>query len=129
MYAQVWATMRFQTPDLMVAIVVWSTALSAMALTGCSVMAKPEAPDRVVAPAVVRMGSRELPSPTEAVILAHRILQRESGDLLVDAENRRALAGEIEPVLSRIRDAYPAARQTLPSPRPRGCHRYRGRPR
>ena len=70
------------------------------------------------APVVARAAdSWEPPKFAEAVILADRILQRESGDLLLDSGKRHALAGEIEQVLSRIRDAYPvvadiAVRQT-----------------
>ena len=56
----------------------------------------------------MRVDSPALPTPTEAVVLAHWILQRESDDLLLDAGQRRELAREIDRVLSRIRDAYPA---------------------
>jgi len=62
------------------------------------------------APVVVRVDDQSRPTPTvptEAVVLAHRILQRESDDLLVDAGQRRELAGEIDLVLSRIRETYP----------------------
>ena len=45
---------------------------------------------------------------TEADILADRILRREDGGLLLDAAQRDDLAREIAPVLSAIRDAYPA---------------------
>ena len=60
------------------------------------------------APVVVRVVDPPARStPTEAVVLAHRILQRESDALLVDTGQRRELAGEIELVLSRIRETYP----------------------
>ena len=60
------------------------------------------------APVVVRVVDPPARStPTEAVVLAHRILQRESDALLVDPGQRRELAGEIELVLSRIRETYP----------------------
>ena len=49
----------------------------------------------------------EPPMPTEADILANRLLQREDGSLLLDAAERSRLAGEIASVLSGIRDAYP----------------------
>lgn len=45
---------------------------------------------------------------TEADILADRLLRREDDGLLVDAADRQELAGELGPVLSRIRDVYPA---------------------
>ena len=60
------------------------------------------------APVVVRVVDPPARStPTDAVFLAHRILQRESKDLLVDTGQRRELAGEIDLVLSRIRETYP----------------------
>ena len=47
--------------------------------------------------------------PTEAAILADRIMRRRSGDdLLFDVEQRGELIAEIEQILSQIRDAYPA---------------------
>lgn len=46
--------------------------------------------------------------PTEADILAHRLLQREDDGLLLDPAERDRLAGELAAVLSSIRDAYPA---------------------
>lgn len=45
--------------------------------------------------------------PTEAEILAHRILSREDDDLLLDPAERDRLADELVAVLSSIRDAYP----------------------
>ena len=51
---------------------------------------------------------RDPPMPTEADILAHRILSRESRDLVLDPVERERLAGEVAAVLSTIRDAYPA---------------------
>ena len=99
---------RCDFKHLIVVIVVWSTACCAMVLAGCGAIPNPEASDGPPESLVMCVDSLQLPSPTEAVVLAHRILQRESGELLVDAGKRRALAREIEPVLSRIRDAYPA---------------------
>ena len=49
----------------------------------------------------------EPPMPTEADILANRLLQREDDSLLLDTAERSRLAGEIASVLSGIRDAYP----------------------
>ena len=45
---------------------------------------------------------------TEADILADRLLRREGDGLLVDAADRQEMAGELGPVLLRIRDVYPA---------------------
>ena len=59
------------------------------------------------APVVVRVDSRKPPKVSEAFVLAHRILARETDDLLFDAKRRRELAREIEGVLKRLRDAYP----------------------
>lgn len=65
------------------------------------------------APVVVRADSPARHAPTAAVVLAHRILQRESDDLLLDAGQRRELAHEIDLVLSRIRDTYPTMDLTV----------------
>ena len=46
--------------------------------------------------------------PTEAAVLADRLLRREDSGLLLDAAERDDLAREIALVLSTIRDAYPA---------------------
>ena len=59
------------------------------------------------APAAVRAEFREVPTLPHGVVLAHRTLQRKSEELLLDTGKRRVLAREIEPVLSRIRDAHP----------------------
>ena len=81
---------------------VGSVACCALMLAGCGAFGA------AGAPVVVRVDSPALPTPTEAVVLAHRILQRESDDLPLDTGQRRELAREIDRVLSRIRDAYPA---------------------
>lgn len=59
------------------------------------------------APTVVPADSLKPPKVSEAVVLAHRILVRETDDLLLDAERRRELAREIVDVLKRLRDAHP----------------------
>lgn len=80
--------------------VVGSVAYCALTLAGCG--------DLGAAPVVVRVVDPPARStPTEAVVLAHRILERESDDLLVDTGQRRELAREIDLVLSRIRETYP----------------------
>ena len=50
-----------------------------------------------------------LPAAEEAALLADRMLSRESDRLLLDAEKRDELAGEIGRVLSQIREASPEA--------------------
>ena len=83
---------------------VGSVACCALTLAGCGAFGA------AGAPVVVRVDSQSRPMPTEpveAVVLAHRILQRESDDLLLDAGQRRELAREIDLVLSRIRETYP----------------------
>ena len=47
------------------------------------------------------------PMPTEADILAHRILSKENDKLVLDPAERDRLADELAAVLSTIRDAYP----------------------
>lgn len=59
------------------------------------------------APMVVRADSREPARVPEAGALAHRILARESGELLLDAERLGSLSREIEEVFERLRYAYP----------------------
>ena len=59
------------------------------------------------APVVVRADSKEPAKVTEAAFLAHRILARESKELLFDEKRRRELAHEIKGVLKRLRYAYP----------------------
>ena len=81
---------------------VGSVAYCAMTLAGSGAVGAAGAP---VVVRVVDPPARS--TPTEAVVLAHRILQRESDALLVDPGQRRELAGEIELVLSRIRETYP----------------------
>ncbi len=99
---------RCDFKHLIEVIVVWPTVCCAMLLAGCGAIPNSEASDGPPESLVMRVDSRQQPTPTEAAVLAHRILQRESGELLVDEGRRRALAREIEPVLSRIRDAHPA---------------------
>lgn len=81
---------------------VGSVAYCALTLAGCGAVGAAGAP---VVVGVVDPPARS--TPTEAVVLAHRILQRESDALLLDAGQRRELAGEIDLVLSRIRETYP----------------------
>lgn len=81
----------------------------ALVLAGCGMTRDPGVRENREAPVVVRAEFREVPAPAEAVVLAHRILHRESAEFLMGAGHRRALAREIEAVLSRIRDAEPTA--------------------
>ena len=59
------------------------------------------------APVVVPADSWKPAEVSEAAVLAHRILARETDDLLFDAKRRRELAREIEGVLKRLRYAHP----------------------
>ena len=83
-------------------------ACCALALTGCSDSINPGAPSEAEAPVVVLSDAWEPPTLTEASILADRLLRRQDDSLLLDAAERRELAREIAPVLTRIRYAYPA---------------------
>ena len=58
-------------------------------------------------PTVAPVDSPKPANVSEAVVLAHRILERETDDLLLDAKRRRELADEIKRVLKRLRYAYP----------------------
>ena len=80
----------------------------ALTLTGCSDSINSGAPGEAAAPVIVRSDAWEPPTLTEAAILAHRILRSQDDRLLLDAVEQRELAREIGPLLSRIRDAYPA---------------------
>ena len=59
------------------------------------------------APFVLRIDIRKIRKVPEAVLLAHRILARESKELLLDKKRRSELAREIEGVLKRLRYAHP----------------------
>lgn len=107
--------MRFQHDfrDRIAMVVIGLAMCCALALTGCSGSTDStddmEVPGDDAAPVVVlRPDGWEPPMPTEAAILADRILRRERDNLLLDEAERRQLAGEIASVLSGIRDAYPA---------------------
>ena len=65
------------------------------------------------APTVVLVDSRKPPKVSEAALLAHRILARETDDLLLDAKRRRELAREIEGFLLRLRYAHPEVAEVL----------------
>ena len=88
--------------------IAWLIVGCALLLASCSDSPGPAASDGDGAPTVVPSDAWEPPTLTEADILADRILRREDGGLLVDAAERRQLAGEVAPVLSAIRDAYPS---------------------
>ena len=59
------------------------------------------------APVVVRAESAEAAEVSEAAVLAHRILARESNELLLDAKRLHSLSREVETVLDRLRYAHP----------------------
>lgn len=111
---------RHDFRDRIVRVVIGLGAGCALALTGCSGSTDStastdstdsvdmEVSDAAAAPVVVlRPDGWEPPMPTEAAILADRILRREDDSLLLDETERRQLASEIVLVLSSIRDAYP----------------------
>lgn len=92
----------------MKALPVLTAACCAMVLAGCGNPPNETALGDIDPPVVSLPETTPPPAPSEPVILADRLLRRESGALLMEAERRRALAREIGSVLSRIRDAYPA---------------------
>ena len=110
--------------DCMVMVLIGLTACCATALMGCSgsgdsadstESANPEVPGETGSPTaaaapvvVLSPDDWQPPTPTEADILADRILREEDDSLLLDPTERRQLAAEIDSVLSSIRDAYPA---------------------
>ena len=95
-------TVRHDFKNNIAVMVVRLAACCVLALAGCSDSINPGAP------VVVPSDTWQPPTLTEAAVLADRILRREDDSLLLDAAERRELAREIAPVLSRIRDAYPA---------------------
>ncbi len=99
---------RHKFRDHIVRVAIGLAACCALALTGCSGSSDSGDPGDSEAPVVVLNPDGWQPSmPTEADILADRLLRREDDSLLLDAAKRRQLAGEIASVLSSIRDAHP----------------------
>lgn len=110
--------------DCMVMVLIGLTACCATALMGCSgsgdsadstESANPEVPGETGSPTaaaapvvVLSPDDWQPPTPTEADILADRLLREDDDSLLLDPTERRQLAAEIDSVLSSIRDAYPA---------------------
>ena len=81
--------------------------------TPAEVPGEAEAPGQAESPGAVAVvvlgpGDWEPPVPTEADILAHRILSSQDDSLLLDPAERDRLADELAAVLSSIRDAHPA---------------------
>lgn len=96
---------------------VLAAACCALALADCGNLPNEKTFEDFNPPVVSRQETKAPPAPSESVVLADRILRRESGALLIEAGRRRTLAHEIGSMLSRIRDARPAtaevtARQT-----------------
>jgi len=77
----------------------------AFALVACGVLPWPRLPGSRAEASIDMWGDSP---PTEAAILADRILRRRSDDLLFEVKQRGELIAEIEQILSQIRDAYPA---------------------
>ena len=79
-----------------------------MLLIGCSGCSdRMEEDVKPKGPLVVRNSCPVLPHPSEAEILADRILRLESDDLLFDPKEREARIEEIERILRVIRGTYP----------------------
>ena len=100
-------TIRHGRKDSIAVIAVLLAACCVLAV-GCSESTQSDAPREAAAPVVVPPDAWERPTLTEAAILADRILRRENDSLLLEAADRQDLAGELGPVLSRIRDVHPA---------------------
>lgn len=103
---------------LVAVFVIGLAACCTVALAGCSgsgdtgdsdESVELDVPDRAAAPVVVlRPDDWEPSMPTEAEVLAHRVLSRDNETLLLDPSERRQQADELVSVLSSIREAYPA---------------------
>ncbi len=72
-----------------------------------SVLLSTQAWGAAPAPMVVRADPLNPARFSEAVFLGHRILARESKDMLLDEKRRRELAREIEGLLKRLKYAHP----------------------
>ena len=92
----------------MKALPVLAAACCALALGACGNPPNEKAIEDFSPPVVARLETTSSPAPSESVVLADRILRRESGALLMEAGRQRTLAHEIGSMLSRLRDAYPA---------------------
>ena len=79
----------------------------ALVLIGCATAAPPAAP-ALAGDAAAAHASPWASAAAEARVLADRILQGESDDLLLDGERQRVLGREIKRALSLIRRTHPA---------------------
>ena len=79
----------------------------ALVLVGSAMAATPAVSLKAAEP-VATHASPWASAAAEARVLADRILQRESEDLLLDGKRQRVLGGEIKQVLSLVRRTYPA---------------------
>ena len=110
--------LRKDSGDRIVMFLMGLAACCALTLIGCSgssdsadsteLIDSPSAGDAAAPVVILRPDGWEPPMPTEAAVLADRLLRREDDRLLLDAVELSQLAGEIASVLSSIRDAYPA---------------------
>lgn len=82
-------------------------AVCALVLASCE-SAPPSSASAEAGAAVAVHASPAAPAAAEARALADRILQRESGALLLEARRQRALSHEVERVLALIRRSHPA---------------------
>ena len=90
-----------------VAVCIGFEAFCALALAGCCIPPNPSTLNDGRASTVAGTDPHA-PLASESVVLADRLLRRESDSLLLDARQRRELGHEIERMLMRIRDAYRA---------------------
>ena len=99
---------RNDTKCRIVMVAIGLAACCVLVLNGCSGSTDSGVPgDDAAAIVILRPDSWEPPMPTEAAILADRLLRRKDGSLLLDAAERSGLATQIAPVLADIREACP----------------------
>ena len=89
-------------------VVVGLAAFSLLWLAACSGSTDSEVAEGTVASVVLSPVGWQPPVPTEAEILADRLLRRNDDSLLLDEAERSRLADEIDMTLSALRGAYPA---------------------
>ena len=99
---------RNESRDRVAMVVIGLAACCVLVLNGCSGSTDSGAQgDAAAAIVILRPNGWEPPMPTEAAILADRLLRRKDDSLLLDAAERSGLGTEIAPVLAHIRKACP----------------------
>ncbi len=100
--------MRFQRWEgLSLSLLLLCGFITVLLIGGSGCTDRLEEDDKPKDPLVVRNSCPVLPHPSEAEILADRILRLESDDLLFDPKEREARIEEIERILRVIRGTYP----------------------